>query len=53
MGENIDKPENERIEVPLATHWCPYCASRMCDKHWKETDECSCGNKQLERELGY
>ena len=53
MGENIDKPYMERIEVQLATYWCPHCSTRMCNRHWKETNECSCGGKEMERKLGY
>jgi len=53
MGENIGKSDEECIEVQLETHRCPHCATRFCDRHWKETNECSCGGKEQERELGY
>ena len=45
MGENIDKPANERIKVQLETHRCPDCDIRFCDRHWKDTNECSCRDR--------
>lgn len=51
MGENIGKPDNQCIEVQLETHRCAYCATRFCDRHWKETEECSCAAKIAEENM--
>ena len=53
MGENTGMPEEYHKEVKLETHRCPHCSTRFCDGHWIESNECSCGGKQLERKWGY